>query len=218
MSNTPAPRTDVPASLVGHVAGPCTDPDCEVTVEWVITDETLADPGAAGLTRDDLIAEVSELAANADMTPHEARDAFLEGRAEVLADDASGEPVTYTPDTLPLPASTTVGRVVAVEPGGHDGVRTMRLDNGMSYTETATASLVLDARTGEYVYPRTLDLALDPDTGEYVERDTRADGPCRHCEQVRPMPCVCIAEHLADCEHADGTDHVCSSCGHDRVA
>lgn len=51
-----------------------------------------------------------------------------------------------------------------------------------------------------------------------VERDTAADGPCVEpaCGQVRPMPCACIAEHLADCEHADGTDPHCSSCGVER--
>lgn len=81
-------RRDVPPSLIGHPVGPCSDPDCEVDAGDLITDAVLADPGAAGLTRDDLIAEVTELAQNADMTPHEALDAFLEGRAEVLADDA----------------------------------------------------------------------------------------------------------------------------------
>lgn len=47
-------------------------------------------------------------------------------------------------------------------------------------------------------------------------RDISADGSCGECSQVRPMSCICIAEHLADCEFADGTDRACSSCGVDR--
>lgn len=46
------------------------------------------EPGAAGLTTEDLAAEILALAEAADLTLEEARDAFLEGREEVLADDA----------------------------------------------------------------------------------------------------------------------------------